>query len=269
MPRETEMDEVSIKTAAKQFDLSLVFKLTMPQMGLKRIANLHLVPNVTVRGERGRTAEPQGAAEMQTRVAPVSRRAQELDLSGNRIGRMDGLSGLESLKRLVLANNEISRIEGVETLDALETLQLQGNRITNLDDAQCLTALPCLRHLQFQSHGGQDRNPMCEHPAYRSAMRRMLPTLQTLDGERALLADAALPRGAANALEAMTFAEPTPWLRDFDWGEEPAAAGGRAPGVQGVPIKGAAEFDSLLTECKRLSAKAQSLVEDYRARTPR
>ena len=110
---------------------------------------------------------------------------------------------------------------------------------------------------------------MCEHPAYRSAMRRMLPTLQTLDGERALLADASLPRGAANALEAMTFAEPTPWLRDFDWGEEPAAAGGRAPGVQGVPIKGAAEFDSLLTECKRLSAKAQSLVEDYRARTPR
>ena len=50
MPREKEtaMDESSIKAASKQFDLSCVFKLSMTRMGIRRIANLHLVPSLTV-----------------------------------------------------------------------------------------------------------------------------------------------------------------------------------------------------------------------------
>ena len=169
---------------------------------------------------------------------------QELDLSQNSLKRIEGLHGLESLKRLVLANNEIERIEGLESLEALETLQLQarahthlrrhaarrarvalanarrsrhalslplqGNRVSNLDDAQCLTGLQCLRHFQLQSKSGEERNPMCEHPAYRTALRRMLPRLQTLDGERTVLADAALPKEASSALAELAFAEPEP-----------------------------------------------------------
>jgi len=195
-------------------------------------------------------------------------RWQELDLSRNNLQRMDGLHGLESLKRLVLANNEIQCIEGLESLEALETLQLQGNRICNIDDVQSLSGLPCLRHLQLQNRSGEERNPMCDHPAYRTAVRRMLPRLQTLDGERTLLADAALPKGAASAMSELAFAEPEPWLRDFDWGDADPSANGTQPSSLGT-LNGAAEFDSLIVECKRLSARAQTLVEDFRCRTPR
>ena len=192
-----------MKSATKQFDLSLVFKLTMPNYGLRRIENLHLVPSLT-----------------------------ELDLSNNRISRMEGIDGLESLKRLVLSTNEISCIEGVESLDSLERLELHGNRISNLDDVQSLAHLPCLRHVQLQVRGGppDQRNPMCDHPAYRSAMRRMLPNLQTLDGERTQLADAVLPPDAADALKNLQFSDPEPWLKDFDWGDDDLGRGGAASG---------------------------------------
>ena len=233
------MTEASFKAASKQFDLSLVFKLAMPRLGIRRIENLTLVPSLT-----------------------------ELDLSQNRISRLEGLNGLESLKRLVLAKNEIERLEGLEQLNGLETLQMQGNRITNIDDVQSLSSLPCLRHVQFQVRGGepQERNPMCDYPAYRTAVRRMLLQLQTLDDERTLLSDAALPRDSAEALAALSFAEPEPWLKDFDWGDNDV--GGGLPETLGE-LKSDQVFDHSLTECKRLSAKAQSLIDDAIARTPR
>jgi len=231
------MTEVAFKAATKQFDLSLVFKLTMPRMQLRRIENLALVPSLT-----------------------------ELDLSHNKIECMEGLEGLESLKRLVLAHNVLDRLQGCEALDALETLQLQGNRISNLDDVQHLASLPCLRHVQLQVRGGgaEERNPMCDHPAYRTALRRMLPQLQTLDGERTLLADAALPKDAAEALRQLAFAEPESWLKDLDLGE-----GGDLDSEPLGQLKSAESFEQSLVECRRLSAKADSLIEDYKARTPR
>ena len=99
-------------------------------------------------------------------------------------------------------------------------------------------------------------------------MRRMLPALQTFDGERTVLADAALPKHAADALAELTFPEPESWLKDFDWGED--GADSKRGGAEALgTLKGEPEFDALVTECKRLSAKAQTLVEDYRQRTPR
>lgn len=194
-------------------------------------------------------------------------------MSGNRISRIEGLDGLESLKRLILSNNEIEKVEGLETCDALETLQLQGNRVSNLDDMQCLSGLPCLRHVQMQVRGGgaDDRNPMCDHPAYRSAMRRMLTTLQTLDGERVVLADVMMPKDASAVLAQLSFAEPEPWLKDFDWGDtdDTSASAARTAKESVGDLKSAQEFQQVLLECKRLSAKAGSLIEDYRAKTPR
>ena len=236
---ERAITEQLIKKVSGQFDLSLLYKLSMPRMSLRRIENMELVPSLT-----------------------------ELDLSHNQLSCIEGLEGLESLKRLVLAHNEIGRIENLEALDALETLQLQGNRVSNLDDVQSLTSLPCLRHVQLQVRGGaaDERNPMCDHPAYRSAIRRMLPQLQTLDGERTVMADAALPKDAADALAKLSFGEPESWFKDFDWGDDAARDGG--PESLG-PLKSSEAFDHSLTECKRLAAKADSLIADMQAKTPR
>ena len=233
------MNEAAFKSATKQFDLSAVYKLTMPRAGLRCIENLQLLPSLT-----------------------------ELDLNSNKLKRIEGLDGLESLKRLVLSYNEIERIEGLDTCDALETLQMQGNRVSNLDDVQSLTLLPCLRHFQMQVRGAEasERNPMCDHPAYRTAVRRMLPQLQTLDGERCVIADAAVPQ-VADALSALNLPEPEAWLKDFDWDGVELGPSGQPESLG--PLKGAPEFDKALTECKRLAAKAESMIEDWKAKTPR
>ena len=82
---QSTMSEESIKTCSGQFDLESVYKLPMCRMGLRKMESLQLVPNLTW-----------------------------LDLSHNRIAKMENLSGLGALKRLVLVDNEIPRIENVE-----------------------------------------------------------------------------------------------------------------------------------------------------------
>ena len=98
-------------------------------------------------------------------------------MSSNNISRITGLSELKQLKKLSLVGNELTKIGGLDGLTSLETVQLQGNKLAQLDDAQKLAKLPCLRTLRLHD------NPMCEHPAYWSAVRRMLPNLRSLDGE--------------------------------------------------------------------------------------
>ena len=140
----------------------------------------------------------------------------------------------------------------------------QGNQISNLDDVQSLTGLQCLRHLQLQIAERDARNPVCEHPAYRAAMRRMLPRLQSLDGQRTVLVDATPPDDANSVLSGMAFPEPEPWLKDFDTNLSVPAA--TSPGEA---LQGSKDFDAIMVECSRLSARALTLVEDFKCRTPR
>jgi hypothetical protein len=51
----------------------------------------------------------------------------KLDLSNNRIAKINGLEKLKNLKILNLKNNYIKKIEGIEELKKLETLDLSGN----------------------------------------------------------------------------------------------------------------------------------------------
>lgn len=53
-----------------------------------------------------------------------------LDLSGNQIARMEGLSGLMALYRLILRDNHIQRVEGLRGLDRLTGLVLDENPIS-------------------------------------------------------------------------------------------------------------------------------------------
>ena len=82
---QSTMSEESIKTCSGQFDLESVYKLPMCRMGLRKMESLHLVPNLTW-----------------------------LDLSHNRLAKIENLASLSALKRLVLVDNEIPRIENVE-----------------------------------------------------------------------------------------------------------------------------------------------------------
>eukprot|EP00320_Phaeocystis_rex_P010109 CAMPEP_0119073828 /NCGR_PEP_ID=MMETSP1178-20130426/69176_1 /TAXON_ID=33656 /ORGANISM="unid sp, Strain CCMP2000" /LENGTH=222 /DNA_ID=CAMNT_0007055945 /DNA_START=40 /DNA_END=708 /DNA_ORIENTATION=+ len=218
MTENGKIDAASIKAATGQFDLESVFKLTMSHMGIRRIENLSLCPNLT-----------------------------ELDLSSNHISRITGLEALKQLKKINLAENELTKIDGLDGLTLLETVQLQGNKLTQLDDAQKLAKLPCLRTLRLHD------NPMCEHPAYWSAVRRMLPNLRSLDGEFSALADAAAAEG--DTLAEIELPEPEPWLRGVTL----------VTGEAGTELAGSEDFQKVVTDCKRLSARAQSLLSDASA----
>lgn len=122
----------------------------------------------------------------------------------------------------------------------------QGNKLSSLDDAQKLAKLPCLRTLRLSA------NPMCEHPAYWTAIRRQLPNLRSLDGAFGALASATDDEDGA----LLSIPEPTPWLEGFSWGDDPSG---------GTELKGGEEFQKVVTDCKRLSARAQSLLAEHRA----
>ena len=153
-----------------------------------------------------------------------------------------------------------SRVQG---LTSLEALLLQGNQIEYVDEVGTLSKLPHLRTLAFQDRTEPDEtNPMCAHPAYRVTIRRLLPQLHTLDGERVALSAAAGEADGADPLAAaLAAAEAQPWFTDADL--DVAALGGGAE--KGTPqIAGAAEFEQALVDAKRASARAKTFIDDFK-----
>eukprot|EP00965_Chrysotila_dentata_P260516 6213937-Pleurochrysis_carterae.AAC.7 len=182
-----------------------------------------------------------------------------LDLSHNRIDRISGLTALTQLKRLNLLDNEISTLENLNSLQSLESLQIQGNQITNIDDVTHLSELPNLMTLYFRTlledgtADPEETNPLCSHPAYRTCARRALPRLRCLDGEWLELVDAVEDGDQETAL-VVPEVKPQPWFSKQELAD--ALAGGQ------VDISGAEEFEAMVTECKRASARAKTLLDD-------
>ena len=232
-PAHCVINEASIKAATGQFDLESVYKLQMPHMGIRKIEGLALLPNLT-----------------------------ELDLSSNHISKIEGLEKLEQLKKLTLANNEIAKLQNLSSLASLESLRLDGNKIANVDDVRCLENLPSLRSLHFAASpdatAADERNPLCDHPAYRTAVRRMLPALAALDGERTALADAA---GGADDVAMPELPAPTPWFSPADLELD--------GGERALSLASSAEWEKSLTDAKRSAQRAKSLAEELASKTPR
>ena len=61
----------------------------------------------------------------------ISNYVEDIDLSDNRIIKINGIENLKNLKKLNLKNNYISEIEGIEMLKNLEYLDLSGNTEIN------------------------------------------------------------------------------------------------------------------------------------------
>ena len=73
-------------------------------------------------------------------------RLRSLDLSFNRIARIEHLSSLVHLRELDLFENRLTGVDGLEALALLERLNLSGNRITSI---AALAKLPCLTTLRL------------------------------------------------------------------------------------------------------------------------
>ncbi|KAJ4460538.1 putative leucine-rich repeat and coiled-coil domain-containing protein 1 [Paratrimastix pyriformis] len=150
----TQITEQLILSLSREFDLEVVFSLSLAHMHIAKIENLDRTVNLA-----------------------------NLDLSENNIVQIEGLNKLEKLKKLNLGYNEITRIEGLENCIALEELHLEGNHIDNLGGLASLTLLPGLKALYLSAVKGTP-NPVCLQPDYRAAVLRELPRLEVLDGIR-------------------------------------------------------------------------------------
>ncbi|KAJ1481745.1 hypothetical protein T484DRAFT_1953658 [Baffinella frigidus] len=227
---ETRITHSLIKAVSGEFDLENVFKLSLTRMNVRKIENLEECVNL-----------------------------QELNLSGNELTAIEGLHRLHNLRKLTLTSNKITSLSGLEKLNSLEHVLIQENDISNIAELSALAGLPNLKGVYLKNIDGSQKNPLCDHPSYRSSIVRQLPKLTILDGERlkhsqTLYADAP---AAPSAAPSVRIPESKPWLADFTWGDEDEVDVDKLLGsVQ-------SRFDSVNQESRKLNAAAVSLLSHY------
>ena len=145
-----------------QYDLEVVERLRLENLGIARITNLENCMSLT-----------------------------DLSLASNSITDLSGLlSAGASLKRLDLSNNKIKSLVPFEHMTVIEHLDLRGNEISSIDELDKLTACFTLNSISFRSADGSETNPICQHPSYNTIVLRKLPQLTILDGGHIGLIDA-------------------------------------------------------------------------------
>lgn len=110
-------------------------------------------------GEQHENSPLNTSGALEFRGLPSS--LERLDLSNNRIVRMDGLEGLTRLRVLRLAHNQLRSCSGTEGLVALEELNLSANAIANVLSVRSLACNHALRRLELRDNP-LSVSPRCE-----------------------------------------------------------------------------------------------------------
>merc|ERR1712216_60661 len=227
---ETRISESLIKAVSGEFELGSVYKLQLARMNIRKIENLENCEHL-----------------------------QELNLSGNEIEAIEGLERLSNLRKLTITTCKIKSLEGLSKCRNLEHILIQENEISNIGEIAHLTGLQNLKSLYFKNIDGSQRNPLCEHPSYRSSIVRQLPQLTILDGERLKHANTVYSDApsAPSSTQTVSIPESKPWLGDFSWEDEGGLDIDQTLGrVQ-------AKFDAVYQESKKLNSAAMSLLSHY------
>lgn len=227
---ETRITESLIKAVSGEFDLATVYKLQLCRMNIRTIENLENCVNLT-----------------------------ELNLSGNEIDKIEGLERLHNLRKLTLTTNKITSLAGLAKCENLEHILIQENNIGNIGEVSHLLPLQNLKSVYFKNIDGTQRNPLCEHPSYRSSIVRQLTQLSILDGERLKHANTVYseaPPAPSNG-PTVEIPESKPWLGDFSWDDDEGNDVDQA--LSKVQVK----FDAVYQESKKLNSAAISLLSHY------
>lgn len=90
---------------------------------------------------------------------------------------------LRALKHVDLSFNKIQKVQGIDSCCSLETLKLVANPISRMQDISGLKgAASSLTSVMFQGIGGTDRCPVCLQDEYKKTIYDTLPKLISLDG---------------------------------------------------------------------------------------
>ena len=101
---------------------------------------------------------------------------EELNLSQNKLKKIQGLSKLCCLKDLDLSKNHIMHLIGLENIQSLRILNLSLNNIVKVSQLQFIERLNLLTELDFSF------NPIQNKKHYRSQVLYHIPQLRDLDG---------------------------------------------------------------------------------------
>eukprot|EP00753_Platysulcus_tardus_P002978 PLAT12126.2.p1 GENE.PLAT12126.2~~PLAT12126.2.p1 ORF type:complete len:229 (+),score=75.89 PLAT12126.2:114-800(+) len=226
-----EITEELIKAKTGQYDLEFVKRLALPGLRIARIRCVSLCTSLL-----------------------------ELDLSSNDLTDLSGLDDLVELRVLNVSSNRLTSLAGVERCAALEKLSVVDNMLTSIAVLQPLAALQKLKWLFFQDllHGDDStRNPVCDHPSYLSTVVRLLPELDTLDGERI-----ALKRSVEKMMMDCMGPEEPPALPELPpWIDEEAGKLDDEPVIAEDVSRVSEDLGALLSDCSRLVGKADRLLK--------
>jgi len=100
-----------------------------------------------------------------------------LDLSNNKIRRVENIGTLKDLQIFDLSYNSIRSLRGIQSHDLLHTLKLSNNELIDLSEVRYIRDLPLLRVLDLSL------NPIQNLPDYRLSILLRIPSLIELDND--------------------------------------------------------------------------------------
>ncbi|ORC85634.1 uncharacterized protein TM35_000342460 [Trypanosoma theileri] len=158
------LTEASITRASQQYDIEVVYTLTLRGVGISALGNAF------------------------TRCLALT----HVDLTRNKLQSLDGIALLaQTLQHLVAAENEIKDVSGIDTCLLLEHVHLEGNQLSSETALAPLAELPRLRWLVLQREvqlDGMDEpllldNPICsDKKSYEKILQRRFAGVLCIDG---------------------------------------------------------------------------------------
>ena len=143
-----------IKQLSREFDLESVHSLNLSGRGLNDLSDLEYCPYL-----------------------------ERLDLSDNKLCRLQWIQDLTMLVRLDVSKNQLSNLESLRNMENLKFLNVSANAISAFDAILSLKHLTVLSQIYFRD-GDSKSNPICEKSGYPEYIVEMLPQVKLLDGEK-------------------------------------------------------------------------------------
>ncbi|CAE7943482.1 unnamed protein product [Symbiodinium necroappetens] len=168
---------------------------------------------------------------------------------------MENLDGLSQLVSVDLSFNKISKVQDLSGTPKLERLMLKANPISKIQDLEGLKASRSLRHLSFQNVDNSDACPVCSLPEYAKSLRSLCPELLALDSKRLRLPDLDREIRRLDEQNAVDIPEPRPWFsaEELDLGEMQTSEV-----IEEALKDRIGEFEAAMADCKQVFREAYS-----------
>mmetsp|Transcript_18048 Transcript_18048/g.56818 ORF Transcript_18048/g.56818 Transcript_18048/m.56818 type:complete len:181 (-) Transcript_18048:78-620(-) len=170
---------------------------------------------------------------------------------------MENLEGLAQLVSLDLSFNKIQKVQNLEGMQSLERLKLKANPISRLQDLEGLRPARKLRHLHLRNIDNSDFCPVCLQEDYLRTVKELCPDLAALDSRRGHLPDLEREVQKLDELRGLELPEPDPWFTP----EDLVLSGPQDPDpIEALMQPHMDDFEAALGDCRSALKEAEELL---------